>query len=633
MEYVNVDDFVFQNSQFYIDQIERLIEVANSNNKVQAWAPPIVSFFSGRIVQSNDEEQPIYTAFHVNALDHAQDKEILRKYFIKNYKNIVYWVAYLYYYFRVVNAYPELASELLKINGLLEVLDKLEESPLISDDNRFFFLNAYAQILPYASGINDDELVEICLQKLNDNYQNLSFDNYSNLMKFRCVITNKGNRSYYEAINFLKKEIITKSFDDNATIINSIYCEDKEFFLRNFKILKKRLVETIDRTKSDQSFRLLIFNLLLDGFLYLVQELYYFLNYRNENFNFLNDHNFILVNTGDFVFFNGVDAVYFENQSNIYKELMNSQNGCLNSYTSLAFDKVYVNKDLDYTRYHVADHNLSEFISNTISCYRVNGIEYSQFKSVTFLPIDTHPVQACIVLNKKELAPLINISFDGKVPSLNNSKLLCFLTKNSQTYDNEFNFISSLDYEKNIFTDPSREEFLHALNSIEYDILYISAHGEYEHFSSYYEEIVFGNEEDGFHRISTDDIERELNTKMGKKNLILNICDGANSGLTYLVANRGVANKFAIKGHVVLSYLWPVEPKYAVVFSSLVLYQLKEKKINQAYFDVLTLLNTTNEEIYEKLVSDENTKIWAEVVLYFSGFISDSHLYSSAIYT
>ena len=223
--------------------------------------------------------------------------------------------------------------------------------------------------------------------------------------------------------------------------------------------------------------------------------------------------------------------------------------------------------------------------------------------------------------------------FDGKKVSLHNNKILCFLTKNSQTYDNEFDFISSLDYEKTILTDPDKEEFFQALNTVDYDILYVSAHGEYEHFDSIYEEIVFGNEEDGFYKISTDDIEENLNSKSDKKILILNICDGANSGLSYLVSNRGVANKFAIKGHVVLSYLWPVEPKYAVVFSSLVLYQLKEKEINQAYFDVLTLLNTNNEEIYEELASDEKTKIWANLVLYFSGFISDSHLYSSAIYT
>lgn len=45
MEYVYSESFDYQRSKFYIDQIERLIEVSSSTNKVEAWAPPIVSFF------------------------------------------------------------------------------------------------------------------------------------------------------------------------------------------------------------------------------------------------------------------------------------------------------------------------------------------------------------------------------------------------------------------------------------------------------------------------------------------------------------------------------------------------------------------------------------------------------------
>lgn len=634
MEYVYTENFEFRKSQFYIEQIERLLQVANTNNKVEAWASPIVSFFSGEFIQRNDESPPLHSAIHIFALDYAEDKEILRKYFIENYLKIIDWVAFLYFYFRTVNGYPVLAKELLTINNLLQILECLENKVSINDKVRFFFIKAYSQILTYAVGIKEDLIVEKCLLKLNKEYSGLEFEDVVNLMLYRSVNSNRGNKSYYLALTFLKDVIIKKSLFDNISIINTIYLEDKEFFLNNFKVLKTRILESIEHGFSDSSFKCLINNLVLDNLVYLVQEIYFSINYPNKTYSYIKNHNFIVVNSTNFVFYENGMCKEFNNQFVRYKKLIGSQNKSLNSYTSLAFDEVEVTKNIDYSRYHVADHNLSCFLNDTVDCYRINEISYNNFESVSLFPIDTHPVQACLVLKNSMVPPLINVSFDGKTATTSKDKILCFLTRNSQTYDKELEFLSSLEYKKEIITDPDKDTFLNLLNNTDYDILYISAHGEYEHFNSKYEEIVFWNEENSeSYKISITEINDVLNIKDDKKILILNICDGANCGLSYFVSERGVANKFAIKGHVVLSYLWPVEPKYAVVFSCLILYYLKNKPINQVYFDVLSLLNTTNDRIYEKLILDEKTKIWADLVLYFSGFISDSHLYSSAIYT
>lgn len=635
MEYVYVDNFTFQRSQFYIDQIERLIKLSNNVDKVQAWAPPIVSFFSGEVVQRNDEVQPLHSAIHIFALDYGQDKHILRKYFVENYENVSQWVALLYFYFRTVNGYPILANELLG-NGLLNILDTLSKNPSLNFKNKFCFTRAYSQILSYAIGVKNDSIIKICLEKINQDHYYLSEENYIELMQIRSFNSNKNHKNYRPAIDFLKEKILEKSLVDNTSIINTIYLEDKQFFLQNFKTLKKRIYEDVQRGCTDNSIRSLIGNLVSDSFSYLVQEILYEINYSDENFNFVKNHSFIVANATNLSFYDNGIRSDFRDQYIIYKRLIGSQNLRLGSYTSLAFDDVEVAEDIDYKRYHVADHELSDFIIDTINCYRINEISYQNFETFTFLPIDTHPVQACLVLNKKIVPPLINISFDDKKVYKKIKKVLCFLTRNSQTYDKEIEFFSSLElvYEIKIITDPDKNNFIKSLNDMDYDILYISAHGEYEHFTSRKEEIVFWSEDnEESYRISTKEINEKINKKKDKKILILNICDGANCGLSYLVSERGVANKFAIKGHIVLSYLWPVEPKYAVVFGCLVLYELRNKEINHAYFDVLSLMNTTNEHIYQELVSDEKTQIWADLVLNFSGFISESHLYSSAIYT
>ena len=413
MEEINAETFEYQSSQFYIEQIQRLIEVANTNKKVEAWAPAIISFFSGRVVTSNSEGQISHSSVHLHAIFYAKDGDLLRDYFISCYENIINWVTFLYYYFRVVNGYPELSEELLTKARLLNILEFLENKVSNCDVIRYEFLKAYVQILPYSIGINEKEISDKCLVKLNKKYDGLNLDQTAILMSYRSIRGNRENKNYYHAVTWLKKHILEKSLFDNISIINTIYVEDKEYFIENFKIFKIRIADTIVNIRSDSSFRNLIHNLVSDNLVYLVQEIYYFLNFHNDGYNFLSDHRFILANGQDFIFYGNGEFFQFNDQYEKYQNLISSQNECLNSYTSLAFNKVRINEDIDYTRYHVADHKLLGFIDNTIDCYRVDEIDYSQFESITFLPIDTHPVQACIVLNKKNVPPLVNISFDG----------------------------------------------------------------------------------------------------------------------------------------------------------------------------------------------------------------------------
>lgn len=203
MEYVYSENFEYQKSHFYISQIERLIELSSTNGKVEAWAPPIVSFFSGTIVESNNEVQPKHSAIHIFALEYAEDKEILRTYFVENYRNIIQWVSSLYFYFRTVNGYPHLANELLEVNGLLSILDILENLVSFNIDKiKFYFLRAYSQILSYSIGKNMTNITERCLNKINKEYLNIEENERIELMLYRCVNSNRNNKNYYSSLFF-----------------------------------------------------------------------------------------------------------------------------------------------------------------------------------------------------------------------------------------------------------------------------------------------------------------------------------------------------------------------------------------------------------------------------------------------
>lgn len=633
--FVDADNFDYAPYRFYISQIERLIQISDQNPKVQAWAPAIVSFFSGQLISSNDEEQPKISAVHLRALFYAKDSQKLKEYFESNYIKIVVWVERLFYYFRIVDAYPFIAKELIEICRICEILDFLENKKTKSDQEKVSFLRSYIQILPYADRINNEEIKDFCLKKINYNFDilKINLDSKILLLTTRIVKANKGNKTYYQAINELKDLIIKRSLSSNISILNSIYLEDREFFLKHIDIVKNRIMEAVSINQYNNSLDNLIINLFEDKMFSLIRDIYASINFKSLITTHIENHMFTIVNSNIFLAGNENLNFNFENQYSRYSDLISSQNIYLNAYTSLAFDTAEYNSEMDYSRYHIAADSLDDFIEKNINCYRVKDIDYTALESVTFLPIDTHPVQGCIVINNNAPPPLINTSFDGKKEINEKNKVLCFLTKGTRTYDDEITFINSLPYTTHIITDPEPSNFFNAINTIDYDILYISAHGGYEHFNSFYEDIVFQNENGEEIRISSNDINENLDLKECKKILILNICDGANSGLSFLVGNRGVANSFTKKSFCTLSYIWPVEPVFAAIFGTIVLKKLKNHSLNEAYFHTFTLLNNENHFICEKLES-ENCNIWENRIRNYSGnFNTHANLYAAVLYT
>ena len=91
---------------------------------------------------------------------YAKDSQKLIEYFESNYIKIVVWVERLFYYFRIVDAYPFIAKELIEICRICEILDFLENKKTKSDQEKISFLRSYIQILPYAARINNEEIKE-----------------------------------------------------------------------------------------------------------------------------------------------------------------------------------------------------------------------------------------------------------------------------------------------------------------------------------------------------------------------------------------------------------------------------------------------------------------------------------------
>lgn len=398
--FVDADNFDYAPYRFYISQIERLIQISDQNPKVQAWAPAIVSFFSGQLISSNDEEQPQTSAVHLRALFYAKDSQKLIEYFESNHIKIAVWVERLFYYFRIVDAYPLIAKELITICCICEILDFLENKKVKSNQEKILFLRSYIQILPYADRINEEKAKDLCLKKINYDFDvsKINLDSKILLLTTRIVKANRGNKTYYEAINKLKDLIIKISLFDNISILNSIYLEDREFFLKHINLVKKRIMEAVSINQFGNSFDSLIINLFDDKMFSIIRDIYASINFKNLITTDIKNHMFTIVNSNNFLAGNENLNFDFANQYSRYRDLISSQNIYLNSYTSLAFDTAKYNSKMDYSRYHIATDSLDSFIEKNIDCYRIKDIDYTTLESVTFLPIDTHPIQGCIVI-------------------------------------------------------------------------------------------------------------------------------------------------------------------------------------------------------------------------------------------
>src|SRR5690606_13658781 len=79
---------------------------------------------------------------------------------------------------------------------------------------------------------------------------------------------------------------------------------------------------------------------------------------------------------------------------------------------------------------------------------------------------------------------------------------------------------------------------------------------------------------------------------------ILNLCDGAATRISFNPNNSGIAAALASGSQVVVSHLWPVDPKYAAVFGLFLLNRLQTGlACQEAVLNVYRTLSQDNSSI------------------------------------
>ena len=110
----------------------------------------------------------------------------------------------------------------------------------------------------------------------------------------------------------------------------------------------------------------------------------------------------------------------------------------------------------------------------------------------------------------------------------------------------------------------SKEEFLATYRLKEFDLVWISGHGEFDQFKPHLSCLVLNQDfSEGVGKnitVDYDEIEDYDGGELGRRLLVLNICDGATTTLDNSPAAIGLGSKMINDSQSLISHQWPIEP-------------------------------------------------------------------------
>lgn len=109
------------------------------------------------------------------------------------------------------------------------------------------------------------------------------------------------------------------------------------------------------------------------------------------------------------------------------------------------------------------------------------------------------------------------------------------------------------------------EEFLKEYETGNYDVFWVSSHGELDHWSPHEIQLRLACDKSA---VTLDDLWNRVPESDGRRLLVLNICDGARFGDPGLLPRVGFAAGLADPKQATVSHLWPVRPLPSAAFGA-----------------------------------------------------------------
>lgn len=582
-------EFKYQPAEFYIKQIIRAIDASQSGDTTNLSAA-VFSFFSGSEYEMGNVAN--LESFHFLS---AIKLEELSSFFGSHPEVLLKWIETLFYYCRsmsaiseiIVTVWPMAAKIVDALKGQREVEGMLASSQLASWD--FFY--GKANHPSYLDSIKKWEVT---------NQQARAFRNL--LCSTQINLEQPDFRAYVQQCYLTKSYL---SYENQAIAIISYYCHLEE----SAEILDELLC-----LLHSEGMKKLIKSGNCDFLKGLVGHFYDKNDYKSL-LRFLSSmkevatpestgHGFLLSNGQNLTVMTASSKVDFLAEGNYlsYQRLIELRNRALNVYVSLlgepSQDANYL--DTDRGGSPPIEDDLSSYRDVIIKHFQLENNVYDEVSSITLAPSHDFPIQAARFSLGKN-APLISSSLEATTDDPEEKTFVFMLSSHTHTVEVEEKFIrAQFGTRAEIHIDPSIKKFIEVMQSEKHTTVYISAHGEYNHWGSGKEDHIVFSEKSN---IPGDILRSCIPKSSHTRNVILNICNGATVEISCNPYSRGLAASIARGNQRVVSHLWPVNPIYAASFGMLILYYLKARNLLDATKETFRILSLENHRIIESTLS------------------------------
>lgn len=567
---------------FYVEQMDRAITTFETGRLADVGLP-VMSFLSGKEQREPSADlSPVHIHVFVDDKDMQKAIELAPRLFIR-------WTEVIYHYFLEMAAFPREAKGIWYC--CWSILDLFEKSHATFGarsqmaswaavyDRRFASLaRHYLKAVPLSSPKEEAARSLILSSRINEGQPD-QVRHVNNAMALSSELPHIHKLQAY--INYYCK---IDSSEEVLTYIISALNWAELAYIREGRIgLLEPVIWTLQHNNNYRDLLFLFRCLRVD--------------IRKEDFK--SAHAFLLPNmSGAFTALKADEQIQLSAEGNggNYARLMRLCNQLLGVAISIRGeedlgaevktfeDHGKPNRELDFEdlRAAIVDH------------YRLEDDFYQELSLMTLVPSHNHPVQGALC-SLGITPPLLSTSLQDLVDEPEEKRFVFFLANSTYTLKIEEAWIKGKFGESaDIRINPTRDQVISALQDERLTHVYISAHGQFDHWERQPDRIHFTDELE----VEVDAL-RDINNKWkSRRTLILNLCDGAATRISYNPNNSGMAAALASGSQVVVSHLWPVNPLYAAAFGMFMLDRLEaDLSVQDALLDVYQTMDQDNNTI------------------------------------
>ncbi len=577
----------FADQEFYKEQILHAVSCLDQSD-VNGIGDAVFSFFSGTKYLRG--RKVTVESHHFEALF----DDDLGKWCQNNPTVVLRWIEAIFFYFRAMSAIPEIARAIWDQAARIvyifrsRELESLMASFQLASWDYFYGKSHHPQYLDMIKALPLRERKAKAYRSL-----------------FNTTAINTDQEDYLEHVRIAYEEKDLLGGVNHATCIIHYYCkvdsrddvlEELRQFFRSHKMRAAISTGNCDFLKP------------LVGYLCENND------YRNlfilmrslkgeDSEEFLHSsHGFLLSNASELIVVSPSGRDRFKSQNNYdsYMSLIRTLNKSTNTATSLLGELTEETDYFDESRRGAPpiEDDLERLMERTAEHFELRDPLYDQLNSVTLVPSHGFPIQSALFrLNKS--SPVISVSLEDIIDDPVKKHFIFFLSSHTSTCNVERDFIlREFGDDADIVIDPTVDVFLSKLAVQKYNVIYVSAHGEYDHWDTGVADGVYFSDDAW---IPYQALSSCIPPEGFKRNVILNICNGATTEISCNPYNRGIAASMARGNQTVISHLWPVSTVYACTFGILLLHAMRSKTAMEGAKFVFDLLDNEDDLIVERL--------------------------------